>query len=332
MSDDLYEVWRDDRLIDAAARGDLLELQDDPAAGPLVALSMLADSRPLPRLDVDAAALVESRHSHRYAVRSLAVAVTVVATLSTSGVAAVVTGDPLRPAKAVWHQIQDHTGLRADAEEPQADSDSALGVPAVQPVGADASRPSDLAVPQAASRADGLTARAPIRPSGQASDDDPATTEDAQAHGDVDQTEEGPQPTYPEDDAQQSDEQARSQEPADTEGQEPGDEPGSQPTPDDEQQPAPDDGSDDDLEDLAQPEAPDQGPGELAPTRRVLPEDGVADQEQVLRRPSDETVPVAPEGTLQDTVQGTIDGTSTDDVVDGAGDASTPAPPPTLAP
>jgi len=330
MSDDLYEVWRDDRLVDAAARGDLLELQDDPAAGPLVALSILADSRPLPSFDIDAAALLDSRHSHRYAVRSLAVAVTVLATLSTSGVAAVVTGDPLRPAKAVWHQIQDHTGLRADGEESQADSDSALSVPAAQPAGADASRLPDVAVPRDASRAEGLTARAPIRQSEQVSHDDAATTEDAQAFDGERPAEERSQPTYAEDDAQQPGEQGRAQEQGDDEEQEPDED--QQPTPDDEQQPTPDDESDDDLEDVVEPDAPDQGPGQLAPTRRTLPGDRDADREQVLRRPSSQPLPVAPEETLQDTVQGTLDGSTTDDLGDSAGDTSTSAPPPTLEP
>jgi len=331
MSDDLYEVWRDDRLIDAAARGDLLELQDDPAAGPLVALSMLADSRPLPRLDVDAAALVDSRHSHRYAVRSLAVAVTVVATLSTSGVAAVVTGDPLRPAKAVWHQIQDHTGLRADADALPTGSGSAPSVPAVQPVGADASRPSDLALSRGASPAEGLTARAPTRPSVPAPGDH-ATTEDPRAYGEEDPAQEGARAAPAEDDSQQSDEQAQSQESADPEEQEAGDDPASEPSAEDEQEPTPGDESDDDLQDIVQTDTPDQGPDALVPTRRALPEDADTDQEQVLGQPSGEPLPVDPQDTLEDTVQGTLDGPSTDDLADGDGGTSTPAPPPTYAP
>ncbi len=113
--DDLEGLWRDDRLVEAAARGEHLD-SSDPAAGPLAALSRLTDARPLPRLDLDAAAVTDARRNHRYAVRSLAVAVTAVVTLSTSGVAAVVTGDPFRPAKAVWQQIQQHTVDKAHTD------------------------------------------------------------------------------------------------------------------------------------------------------------------------------------------------------------------------
>jgi hypothetical protein len=105
---DLDALWHDDRLIEAAAHGDILDT-DDPAAGALMALARVGDD-PLPPLDIDALIHQAERHaSTRYAVRSLAAAVTVVATLSASGVSAVVTGDPFRPAKAVWQQIQDHT-------------------------------------------------------------------------------------------------------------------------------------------------------------------------------------------------------------------------------
>jgi hypothetical protein len=133
MTDDLHAVWRDDQLIEAAARGELYD-HDDPAAGPLRALAGLADSGPLPVLDVDMAVRAETRRNHRYAVRSLAVAVTAVATLSTSGVAAVVTGDPLRPAKAVWQEIRDHTVGRVAGEPQNVDAGRALGAP-VRPVG-----------------------------------------------------------------------------------------------------------------------------------------------------------------------------------------------------
>jgi hypothetical protein len=120
--DDLHEVWSDDELIERLARG---EVPDDPAVAPLVALSRLADAVPPPVPDLDPAALVDDGRNRRYAVRSLAVAVTAVVTLSTSGVAAVVTGDPFRPAKAVWQEIQEHTGR--SGEVAQVESGQATG-------------------------------------------------------------------------------------------------------------------------------------------------------------------------------------------------------------
>ena len=112
---DLDALWHDDRLIEAAASGDFLDT-DDPAAGALMALARVADD-PLPPLDVDQLIAQAERHaSTRYAVRSLAAAVAVVATMSASGVSAVVTGDPFRPAKAVWQQIQDHTRSPFDVD------------------------------------------------------------------------------------------------------------------------------------------------------------------------------------------------------------------------
>jgi hypothetical protein len=134
---DLDDVWRDDQLIEALASGDPVDT-DDPAAAPLRALTGLVDAAPIPDYDVrdlpnlgDAVMLDTGRNNHRLAVRSLAVALTAVATLSTSGVAAVVTGDPFQPAKVVWHQIQERAGDRwgadpADAES-RLDSGSAIG-------------------------------------------------------------------------------------------------------------------------------------------------------------------------------------------------------------
>lgn len=121
---DVDDVWHDDRLIGALARGEAVD-DTDPAVGPLRALARLAESAPAAR-PLDAVALAGERRNHRYAVRSLAVAVAVVATLSATGVAAVVTGDPLRPAKAVWQQIQHHTAAKADAGDPGLHSDDAV--------------------------------------------------------------------------------------------------------------------------------------------------------------------------------------------------------------
>jgi len=334
MSDDLYQVWRDDCLIEAAARGDLLELEGDPAAGPLAALSMLADGGPLPRFDVDAPALVDSRNSQRYAVRSLAVAVTVVATLSTSGVAAVVTGDPLRPAKAVWHQIQDHTGLRSDS--PRADSGAALG-PAVAPQDSDASKPADASVARRRAPTDGLVAQAPAGLPDESTGERSTAWHPAQSSTAEDQAAEDSTSTNAQDDPQSADEQDQSQDPAEPTGpaeQEPGDDAGSQPAP--EEQPTPDSQSDDGgLEDVVPPGTPgglqDGGTLEPLPTQRTLPEDG-ADDDQTLG----ETSPQPLSGTDQDTLQGTApatgDDANTDDSADGSTDTSTSAPPASPAP
>jgi hypothetical protein len=336
MSDDLYEVWRDDRLIEAAARGDLVELENDPAAGPLLALTELADSRPLPRLDIDGAALVDSRRNHRYAVRSLAVAVTAVATLSTSGVAAVVTGDPFRPAKAVWHQIEDHTGLRADGDDAQAGSAAALGGPAGQPVDAadDAPMPSS-ALLAGGSPLEGITARAPVRMDEQRSREQAGEPDGARSLGDTDPAGEGTQPTDAERDARQSQEQdssgdspgstesdpAEPSEPTDPEQQEPGDDSDSEPAPQD-QQPAPDDGSDGDLDDLVQPQEPDQDDPRTRPVP-TLPEDGVADRGQVLRAPLS--------GAAEDTTDGSVTNGTAQGTTGKPTDTGTLAPPPTFS-
>jgi hypothetical protein len=176
MAGELHEIWRDDRLIEAAARGDLhhTEAADDPAVGPLCALAQVADARPLPRLDVDPADLVASPHNHRYAVRSLAVAVAAVATLSTSGVSAVVTGDPFRPAKAFWHEIQDHTVARSDTVDGGLGSGSAVGAPdGAEPVARAPETARDVApVVSDASGRNGQTAHAPS----QAPPEQPAAT------------------------------------------------------------------------------------------------------------------------------------------------------------
>ncbi|HEX2177660.1 MAG TPA: hypothetical protein VHG70_17285 [Nocardioidaceae bacterium] len=140
---DLDDVCHDDRLIEAAARGEHLD-GTDPAAGPLLALSRVADARPLPRLDLDPGMFADPYRNRRYAVRSLAAALATVATLSTSGVAAVVTGDPFRPAKAVWEQIQEHTRHRVhiQGQRPDSDSASVTGRSPASSVSSGPSRPS----------------------------------------------------------------------------------------------------------------------------------------------------------------------------------------------
>jgi hypothetical protein len=324
MADDLHEIWRDDRLIEAAARGDLQHLDDvhDPAAGPLCALAGVADARPLPRLDVDPAVLLDNRRHHRYAVRSLAVAVTAVATLSTSGVAAVVTGDPLRPAKAVWHQIQDQTTTaRAHAVGDSAESDAAVGAPADAPAGA-ATAPAGTATlwqpghaPSGPAGTQGQTARAPVaaeradtsepgprpeeaaeraRPSGPADAGDDSETEDrrearqAYAEQRADRSEQ----TEPEQDSgQQQDEQD-------------GDDAGSQPAPQDDPQPAPGEEPDGDLDPLVLPGDPEDGeqqgarPAPLTQDPRT--EDGATEEQQPLTEPTGDGSTELSDGSAQD--------------------------------
>jgi hypothetical protein len=129
---DLDDVWRDDQLIEALANGAPVDTTD-PAVAPLRALTGLVDAEPLPDYDIrglENVVMLDTGRSRRLAVRSLAVALTAVATLSTSGVAAVVTGDPFQPAKVVWHQIQERAGDRWGADpaydEDRLDSGSAV--------------------------------------------------------------------------------------------------------------------------------------------------------------------------------------------------------------
>jgi Anti-sigma-D factor RsdA to sigma factor binding region len=130
---DLDDVWRDDQLIEALANGEPVDTTD-PAVAPLRALTGLVDAEPIPDYDIrglENIVMLDTGRSRRLAVRSLAVALTAVATLSTSGVAAVVTGDPFQPAKAVWHQIQERAGDRWGVDrtfdEDRLDSGSAVG-------------------------------------------------------------------------------------------------------------------------------------------------------------------------------------------------------------
>ncbi|MGH3366753.1 MAG: hypothetical protein ACRDOY_06085 [Nocardioidaceae bacterium] len=184
MSDlDLNAVMHDDWLIDAIASGAALETdQTDPARAPLRALYDVVEGTPIPEYDgLDPLTLVDSGRQRRHAVRSLAIAVTAVGTLSTSGVAAVVSGDPLLPAKAVWNQIQGSTG---EAHAPARSDGERAGSAAVTPPSSPARSSEDSAtdagrlaaggtgttvdgatvdVPSDASQADGLV---PARPDG----------------------------------------------------------------------------------------------------------------------------------------------------------------------
>jgi hypothetical protein len=123
--DQIDQMWRDDRLVEALSRREPVAF-DDPALGPLLALTRVGEA-PGPDRAVDATGVVDQARHRRYAVRSLAAAVTAVATLSTSGVAAVVTGDPLHPAKAVWEQIRSHGEIARGAEDGSALSGTSRG-------------------------------------------------------------------------------------------------------------------------------------------------------------------------------------------------------------
>ncbi|MDQ4084433.1 MAG: hypothetical protein M3165_01315 [Actinomycetota bacterium] len=311
MDDELHEIWRDDRLIEGAARGDLHHAAgaDDVAVAPLCALAQVADARPLPRLDVDPAEVVAGRRNHRYAVRSLAVAVAAVATLSTSGVSAVVTGDPFRPAKAVWHQIQENTVLRTSAGEKRVHSGAALGAP-VQPATDTTGQPvRDAATPepetaaaqgqtaQAPSRAEPEDPAAPTPPAADAREADGGGESDdaaADARTSDDRAAERPEESPPQDSAEPEPEQDS------TEDQQDDDEPETQPAPDDDPQPSPGEEPDGDLDPVelpGQPEQTEQQGAIPAPSPEdSWSEDGDAGQEPLLTEP---TAPATPDEYVQ---------------------------------
>jgi hypothetical protein len=297
--DDLDEVWRDDQLIERLARG---EAPDDPALAPLLALSRVADAAPAPAPDLDPAALVDDGKHRRYAVRSLAVAVTAVVTLSTSGVAAVVTGDPFRPAKAVWQEIQEQTGSGVV----QVESGEAMGaaLPADSSADADTGgdadtlgdvmsrqpwelRPAPASTPAASLAADQDTATPP----------EPGTAQPSTAEGgptastSPSPTEEGTETEPGSEDSQQPDDGATT---------------GPQDEQDDGQQPSPD-GSDDEP-DGQTPEDPEESP---------TPDDDEIEP-PLLNTPAPQRMR-SPESTLEQSLQPTT-GLTTD-----------PAPEPTTA-
>ncbi|MDP9443367.1 MAG: hypothetical protein M3P83_03030, partial [Actinomycetota bacterium] len=123
---DRYDVWYDDLVIEALARRRELDIaaargrHDGRVITTLSALSALVDSDPIPEDEtVDPVQVVRQAREHRLAVRSLALAVGAVSLLSTSGISAAVSGDPLRPARAVYEQVLRKEGPR---ESPQTSS------------------------------------------------------------------------------------------------------------------------------------------------------------------------------------------------------------------
>jgi hypothetical protein len=293
---DLGDVWRDDQLIEALASGRSVDTAD-PAAAPLRALTGLVDAAPIPDYDVrDLETLgdivrIDTGRGHRFAVRSLAVALTAVATLSTSGVAAVVTGDPFQPAKVVWHQIQERAGDRWGAdplgEEDRLDSGSAIagdtGDTDAGDTGAGTGTSAQSAVFEAARQAEepfrlqqaALPRRSADKKDGLepgqgpsqdravaeagATDDpqpEPSPSQEDTAAQDrrAPQDERSPDTSTSEDSAQEGEDAQRSEE-----EQESQDSRRSEQPEDDEQEPTPDAPSDD-LDPGIVPESPDEGP------------------------------------------------------------------------
>jgi Anti-sigma-D factor RsdA to sigma factor binding region len=291
---DLDDVWRDDQLIEALASGEPVDTAD-PAAAPLRALTGLVDAAPIPDYDIrDLETLgnivvLDTGRSRRVAVRSLAVALTAVATLSTSGVAAVVTGDPFQPAKVVWHQIQERAGDRWGGDplddEDRLDSGSAIGgdTGEADTAGAsgtsaqsavfeaarqaeEASRLQRVALPrQSPETKDGLEAgQAPSRDRAvaeaeatdgpQAAAPSPAQEQTAAEERQTRQDEESSGTATSEDSAQQREDAQRSEEEQESQDSRRSDQPE-----EDEQEPTPDAPSDD-LDPRVVPDSPEEDP------------------------------------------------------------------------
>jgi hypothetical protein len=320
---DLDDVWRDDQLIEALASGEPVDTTD-PAAAPLRALTGLVDAAPIPDYDIrdlenlgdlgnlgnlgnlgtlGDIVMIDTGRSHRFAVRSLAVALTAVATLSTSGVAAVVTGDPFQPAKAVWHQIQERAGDRWGVDplggEDRLDSGGAIGgdtggagtagatgtsaQSAVFEAARQADEPSRLqrvALPrQSPEKKDGLEAgqapsqdRAVAEADGtdgpQAAEPSPAQERTAaEERQQASQDEESSGTTTSEDSAQQREDAQRSEEEQESQDSRRSDQPE-----EDEQEPTPDAPSDD-LDPRIVPDSPDEDPADGYGSMRSAEED-----------------------------------------------------------
>jgi anti-sigma-D factor RsdA-like protein len=302
---DLDDVWRDDQLIEALASGEPVDTTDS-AAAPLRALTGLVDAAPIPDYDIrhlenlGNIVVLDTGRSHRFAVRSLAVALTAVATLSTSGVAAVVTGDPFQPAKVVWHQIQERAGDRWGADplddEDRLDSGSAIGgdtgsagatetsaQSAVFEAARQAEEPSRLqrvALPrQSANQKDGLEAgQAPSQDRAvaeaeatdggpQAGEPSPAQEETAAEERQARQDEESSGTASGEDSAQQREDAQRSEEQQESQDSGRSDQPE-----EDEQEPTPDAPSDD-LDPSVVPDSPDEDQDDTYGTMSSAEED-----------------------------------------------------------
>lgn len=105
---DLADLAATDALLDALGSRQT-SFSDDPAVDPLLALAALAQDPPLPPMvEIPAAFDLRSVADRRFALRSLAAGVAAVGVLSTGGVSAAMTGDPLRPVETVLNQFSGH--------------------------------------------------------------------------------------------------------------------------------------------------------------------------------------------------------------------------------
>ncbi len=100
----LMELQETDRLLDELAAGRIpLQAANDPVLGALAALATAVDDAPMPELAAPATTHVGSRGPSRS--RHLAAVLAIGITLSSSGIAAAVTGDPLLPIKTVVKNV-----------------------------------------------------------------------------------------------------------------------------------------------------------------------------------------------------------------------------------
>ena len=112
----LMELHETDRLLDELAAGRMpLEASHDPVLGALAALAAAVDDAPMREVAAPATAPVGHRGPSRS--RHLAAVLAIGITLSSSGIAAAVTGDPLLPIKTVVknvYEIGHHDTSKSD--------------------------------------------------------------------------------------------------------------------------------------------------------------------------------------------------------------------------
>jgi hypothetical protein len=110
------ELRETERLLDELAAGRIpLQAANDPVLGALAALAAAVDDAPMPEVTAPAAAPVGHRGPSRS--RHLAAVLAIGITLSSSGIAAAVTGDPLLPIKTVVknvYEIGHHDTSKSD--------------------------------------------------------------------------------------------------------------------------------------------------------------------------------------------------------------------------
>ena len=100
----LMELQETDRLLDELAAGRIpLQAANDPVLGALAAMATAVDDAPMPELAAPTTTHVGSRGPSRS--RHLAAVLAIGITLSSSGIAAAVTGDPLLPIKTVVKNV-----------------------------------------------------------------------------------------------------------------------------------------------------------------------------------------------------------------------------------